>query len=246
MPGNHDASAGMQYFMQGLRWLTRPGLRRYVIIPLIINIVLFVALFWLGLHYFSEFVQWIDHFLPKWLRWLSWLLWIIFGLSFLIVMVYTFTLIANLIAAPFNGLLAEKVELLATGKKLEDTSWAQIVKEIPRALKRQLQFILYYLPRAILGLICFFIPVVQVAAGPLWFLFNSWMMSVQYIDYPMDNHRIEFKPMLHQLRDKRGLNFGFGMASMVATMIPFVNFIAMPASVIGATLLWVDAYSVSD
>ena len=53
-----------------------------------------------------------------------------------------------------------------------------IIKDIPRALWREVQKILYYLPRAIGLLIIGLIPVVNLVAAVLWFLFNSWMMAL--------------------------------------------------------------------
>lgn len=234
---------GAHYFLTGLRLLNQRGLRRYVIIPLIINIVLFAVMLYLGIHYFSHLTTWLETLLPSWLHWLNSVLWVLFIISSLIVITYTFTILANLVSAPFNGFLSETVEKTLTGaKEITEGGWAIIYKDIPRSIKRQLQFIIYYIPRAILALVLFFIPGVQVAAGPLWFLFNGWMMTVQYMDYPMDNHRISFKNMRNLLSQKRIVNLSFGNIVMFATMIPVVNFVVMPAAVIGATLLFVDEY----
>ncbi len=60
-------------------------------------------------------------------------------------MVYTFTLVTNIISASFNGFLTEKIE---TGKD-PPSSGESILKDIPITFKRQVQFIFYYLPRAI-------------------------------------------------------------------------------------------------
>jgi CysZ protein len=35
------------------------------------------------------------------------------------------------------------------------------------------------------------------------------------------------------------LSYGFGGSSLLMTMIPFLNFLAMPVSVAGATAMWV-------
>ncbi len=234
---------GIEYFWRGVTMLNHHGLRRFVAIPLLVNIVVFAFLLWLGVHYFSQLTHWVATLLPTWLRWLNWLLWILFVISFLIVLAYTFTFIANLIAAPFNGLLSEKVEKILTGKKeITPPGWINLVKDIPRAFGRQIRFIVYYLLWAIPALILFIIPVIQVAAGPLWFLLNAWMMSVQYMDYPMDNHRISFRAMRDKMQEKRLVHLSFGCMVMLATLIPIINFIVMPAAVIGATVLWVEEY----
>lgn len=45
---------------------------------------------------------------PDWLQWLNYLLWPVVVLSILLVFGYFFSTIANWIAAPFSGLLAEQ------------------------------------------------------------------------------------------------------------------------------------------
>ncbi len=80
---------GAHYFLTGLRMLNQRGLRRYVIIPLIINIVLFVVMLYLGIHYFSHLTTWLETLLPSWLHWLNGVLWVLFIISSLIVITYT-------------------------------------------------------------------------------------------------------------------------------------------------------------
>jgi uncharacterized protein involved in cysteine biosynthesis len=48
--------------------------------------------------------------MPDWLQWLNYLLWPVVVISVLLVFGYFFSTIANWIAAPFNGLLAEQLE----------------------------------------------------------------------------------------------------------------------------------------
>ncbi len=96
---------GITYLIRGFRLLTKHGIKRFVIIPLIINIILFSTLMGGGFHIVSYLVS----FLPHWLHWLSWLLFPVVFATFSIVLIYTFTIAANIIGAPFNSLLSEKV-----------------------------------------------------------------------------------------------------------------------------------------
>jgi CysZ protein len=62
---------------------------------------------------------------PDWLQWLNYLLWPVVVISVLLVFGYFFSTIANWIAAPFNGLLAEQLEARLTGATPPDTAcWA--------------------------------------------------------------------------------------------------------------------------
>lgn len=234
---------GARYILDGFKLILKPGLKRFVVIPLLINIILFAALFALSKHFFGVFNHWLVNHLPHWLYWLSNVLWLVFFIGFFIVMIYVFVTVANLLAAPFNSLLSEKVELYLTGTAREQ-SLRETIYDIPRIIGRQFAILGYYIPRAILIFILFFIPIIQILAAPLWFLFNASFMTLQYIDYPTDNNRVSLTTVRTQLRQARWLSLGFGSGVLVLTMIPIVNFFVIPAAVAGATKLWVEEFGI--
>jgi len=231
---------GIHYLIDGFGLIAKPGLRRFVIIPLLINIVLFIGLFFLLRYFVNEFNVWFSSFLPAWLHWLSAILWIVFFTSFFIIIIYTFVIVANLIAAPFNSFLAEKVELYLTGNIPEERSLLDNIKDIPRIMGRQIAIIGYYIPRALLIFILFFIPIVQAVAAVISFLFHAWFMTLTYIDYPTDNHRIPMRDVREWLNQRRSVSLGFGVGVLVCSMIPLVNCFTIPAAVAGATKFWIN------
>ncbi len=236
-------TTGIHYLINGFILLTKPGIKRYAVIPLLINIALFIGMFFIAKHYFLELNQWILHLLPTWLQWLSYMLWIVFFIGFFLVIIYTFVTLANIIASPFNSLLSEKIEYYLTGKSLpSQTIWGSI-KDITRVMARQLAIIGYSLPRAIVLLILFVIPILQLAAPLLWFIFSAWLMALQYIDYPTDNHKIPFEDVRNQLFQKKWLSLSFGLSVLIFSMIPILNCIVIPAAVAGATKLWVEKFN---
>jgi len=235
--------SGIGYLLKGAKLLSHPKLRFFVLIPLLINIIIFASAFWF---LFSTMTQWIDTYiagLPEFLSWLSYLFWPILILSILFAFTFLFSTIANLIAAPFNGLLAEKTEILLTNQPLGDSGLADLVKDLPRIFKRELQKLAYFLPRMLFCGVLFFIPGFgQIIAPFIWFVFAGWMMVIQYADFPFDNHKIPFATMKQALRKNLGKNMTFGMLVSFFTTIPLVNFIIMPIAVCGATAFWVDVY----
>ncbi|MFV1974093.1 MAG: sulfate transporter CysZ, partial [Thiohalobacterales bacterium] len=126
----NDAVKGFGYLREGIRLMRQPGLRRYVAMPLLISTLVFSAAIWFGIHWIGVLVEWLLGYLPGWLEWLSYLLWPLFALTGLLVVFYTFSIITNLIAAPFNGLLAEAVELHLTGRPIDEASgWQALLKD---------------------------------------------------------------------------------------------------------------------
>src|SRR5262249_33608722 len=153
---------------------------------------------------------------PTWLRWLNVLIWLIFFISFFLIFIYSFVTFANLIAAPFNSLLSQKVEMHLTGIVPESRSLWENIKDIPHIVGRQLAIIGYYLPRALLILILFIIPIIHFIAAILWFLFNAKFMALQYIDYPTDSHRLPLREVRIWFKQNRMLIMGFGISVLVA------------------------------
>lgn len=230
---------GLLYLIDGFGLITKPGLRRFVIFPLLINIIFFIALFFFLRHYFADLNIWLTSFLPSWLSWLAKVFWILFFFSFFIIFISFFVTVANIFSAPFNSFLAEKVELNLTGAIPEPRTLMENLKDVPRIIGRQLSILGYYLPRALLIAILFFIPVVQILAAPLWFILNAWYLTLTYIDYPTDNHRVPIKVVRIWLEKRRWVALSFGICVLVASMIPILNFFVIPAAVAGATKFWV-------
>ena len=240
MPMPTPALSGPQYLGQGLKLVLSPGLRLFVLLPLTANTLLFIGLIVLAVQQFGGWVDSVMPSLPDWLSFLQYVLWPLFVVLVLVVMFFTFTLLANIIAAPFNGFLAEKVEVVLRGRDdFPPFSMAELMAMMPRTIGRELRKLAYFLPRAIPLLILTFVPVLNLVAAPLWILFGVWMMAVQYIDYPADNNKMSWQDMLAWLREKRWQSLGFGGAVYLALLIPFVNILVMPAAVAGATLFWV-------
>ncbi|UUC49264.1 sulfate transporter CysZ [Pseudomonas citronellolis] len=232
--------SGPQYLGEGLKLMMRPGLRLFVLLPLTVNLLLFVGLIGFAVNQFSHWVDWLMPSLPQWLDFLQYILWPLFVLLVLLILFFSFTMVANLIASPFNGFLAEKVEVVVRGQDdFPAFSWAELAAIVPRTIARELRKLGYFLPRAIALFILSLIPGLNIIAAPLWLVFGVWMMAVQYIDYPADNHKLGWNEMLAWLRSKRWACMGFGGVTYLALLIPLVNLVAMPAAVAGAVLFWV-------
>ncbi|MFI3247031.1 MAG: sulfate transporter CysZ [Ferrimonas sp.] len=231
---------GLHYFLQGLTLIRQPGLRRFVLIPLAINLLLFSIAFTFLFQKIDGIVASTISHLPSYLSWIGFFLEPLLFASFILTAAYLFTIVMNFIAAPFNGLLAEKVELYLTNQPLNDDGIIDLIKDTPRILKRELTKLTYYLPRALLFLILLiFLPGVGAF---LWFGFSAWMLAIQYLDYPFDNHKVPFNRMLAALGQQRFRAFTFGGICAFTAAIPLINLIVMPVAVCAATVFWVDKY----
>lgn len=220
----------------GFGLILQSGVKRFVIIPFFINIALFYSAFVL----LSDQVDaWIKQLLPGWLSWLEWLILPLFYVTTLLAVFYTFTLVANLIASPFNSFLSSRVEANLTGTKPVDMNTDKLFKLIGRTLSSEIRKILYSIKWAIPLVILMVIPVINVAAPFAWILFAAWFFALEYTDYPLANRGLLFDDVRQYNRTNRMRAFGMGTGIFLLTSIPFVNFIAMPVAVAAATRLTV-------
>jgi CysZ protein len=233
-----DFISGIKYVTAGFSLITRPGIRLYMLIPMLINAILFAGVITFGAHLLGDF---IDTTLTGWLEWLRWLLWPLFVIIALTIVFFCFSIVANLIAAPFNGFLAEATEVHLTSIKLSDAgNLKQLPADIIKAIKSEFKKFTYFSIRAIPLLILFVIPLIQIAAPFLWLIFGAWMLALEYMDFPMGNHGVTFPKQRQTLWSKRKITFGFGIGALILTLIPVANFIAIPVIVCGATKMWVE------
>lgn len=234
---------GMRYVFKGFSLITQKGIRPFVAIPLLINILIFAGGVCLAI---SQVDRWMEQLLPAWLNWLEWLLWPLFILVIFFAIFYTFTMIANLISAPFNALLAEQVEKHLNGLPVaEFQGFKSIPALITRTFRSEASKLWYMAKWAILLLLITIIPGVNIISPVAWTIFGAWMLAIEYADYPMGNHDLYFKDELHTLKKHSTQALGFGWLLSLITAIPFLNFLVMPVGVAGGTALWVDELSKS-
>ena len=230
----------MTALTRGTRLVFSPGLRRYVFLPMLVNLVVYVA----GLRFvLGHFGGWLDGWMamvPGWLGWLEWLIWPLFVVTLVLMVFFSFTLVTHLIAAPFYGFLAARVELEQTGRAPQDERglWRAGLD----ALGRELVKLGYILPRMALLFVLGWVPVLNLLAPPLWLAFSAWVMAITYLDYPMDNNAVSFADMRRRLRRRWWPTLTFGGWVMLMTWIPLANLFLLPGAVAGSVLMWERHY----
>ncbi|MCI0505663.1 MAG: sulfate transporter CysZ [Gammaproteobacteria bacterium] len=234
---------GIKYLAKGLRLIATPGLRRYVVIPLLINTVLFIAVIWFGFGQLGTAIDWLMTKLPNWLQWLSWLFYLVFGLMCLLFVFFSFSLFANIIAAPFNDVLCSAVlKKLGNGIITGASSQPGFLQQIAPSILNEIKKFVYFAGWSIPFLILLVIPGINIIGSVLWFLFSAWMLNFEYMEYPMSQHNLDFAQQKALFKKRKILSYSFGSVVSIATLIPVLNFLVMPAAVAGAAALWIEQY----
>lgn len=226
-----DSLSGPRHLLLGFRLLLLPGVRGLMLLPLLGNIVIYLSAAVLA---FWGVDAALDRWLPAEWDWSRWLIFPLAGLLLLVFAFFTFTLLANLILAPFNGLLSERVERALTGTTLSvetPLAWATVKRVLRQEARRLLYIGVRVLGVFVLGLI----PVVGVVAVPLGVMLGAWLLAMEFAGNPLGNWGQEFTEQREFLRKHRAGMFGFGLAAMGLALVPVVNFALIPAAVAGMT-----------
>lgn len=240
---------GIAYALGGFSLIVQKGIRPFVVVPLLINIAVFSLAIWVAARQFQVLMERLLGLLPSWLpdfilSGLEYLLWPLFAILILIAVYYSFTIVANLLASPFNSLLAERVEQKLNGLPVpEFRGYKALAGTIGKTILSEFRKVLYMLKWMPVLLLISIIPVVNLIAPFAWAAYGAWMLSLQYTDYAMGNHELFIKEELPLLRQNRSTAMGFGGVLTLLMMIPVVNFFVMPVGVAGGTVFWVKRLS---
>lgn len=230
---------GIASLRSGFSLIWKPGIRPFVWIPLGINVVLLGSALFFAFHGFEALLTRMASHIPEWLQWLRFLLWPLFIFALAIAVFYGFSVIANLIASPFNGLLSEAVAAtLDPNLTPPSSSWKTVAADILPSIWSEIRKLLYALRWLLPCLFLSIVPGINLLAPFAWTLFGAWMLAIEYGDYPMANAGLRFVDQRKRIRHHRLANLGFGGAVMLTTLVPVLNLVVMPAAVAGATALW--------
>lgn len=222
---------GPRHLLLGYRLLLRPGVRGFMAIPVLGNALLYTVAAVLAFYGLDAA---LDRWLPPIADWLRWVLYPLLAALLLVVAFFTFTLLGNLVLAPFNGLLSERVEALLAGSaaRAPDESFWDMVGRSSRLALWRIGFILIRLVGVfLLGLI----PVVGVLALPLGLILGAWLLALEFSDAPMGNWGWSLEQQRALVRQHRIGFITFGLAAMGMALVPVLNFALIPAAVAGMT-----------
>lgn len=220
--------SAISLLLKGLQLLTTPALRPFVILPIVVNLILYSVALVLGYFYLHHLVV---QMIPTWLHWLTWLIYPLFFITFGLIGFFTFSLIANLIAAPFYAKLAEKT-LHVIGASLPEI----VQPSAKEVWFSELQRLRYSLTHTLPLLIVFVIPVVNLIAPVLWFGFSAWCVALEFFGYAQENRGVLFAEQQAQLKTMKLQALSFGGLVMLGQSLPVLNIVIAPAAVIAATL----------
>lgn len=221
----------------------KPRLIQYILVPFLINVLVFSGAVYLGLGFFDNTVV---GYIPQGDAWywsvLYWLLWGIAVLLTAVLVFFSFTVVGNLLASPFNDLLSERTEEVLSGR-FNDEPFA-----IRRFLNDALKTILMEAKKmwifVVIMVLILPLNLVPGVGNSLYTLLaiglTLFFLCFEYLGFVMVRKRQFFREQKSYIFSRKFLMLGFSCGVMALLAIPFAQLLCIPLAVIGITRLWCE------
>ncbi len=164
---------------------------------------------------------------------------IVIGAVFALALIITFTAVGLVIAGPFLDLISQKVDEIRLG--VDPSPEGTIISDIAKSLMSQLKKILFFFAIQFLCLMLYMIPVIgQIGGAAIQLVVSFMFLAWEFWDFPMDRRKMTFKEKKDFLFHYKYTAIAFGGVCFCYILVPLLNFVMMPMSVAGATILISD------
>lgn len=226
----------------------------WAIAPFIINIIILLAAISIFAAYYGGIHSWLTSLIgidrtntsAEWYAFLwSATLWVadkivqllVILLSAIIMLVFVYAA-SFIIAAPFNDLLSERVELMLTGKDPPSFELKRFICDLLRTIKVESIKAALLIAIPISLLILNLIPLIgSTLYIALTFAFGSWEMGYAFAELPFGRKASSLDERMQFAKENKWKLIGFG----AGYAIPLFNLIFAAPMVVGGTILYVES-----
>lgn len=226
--------------------MRRRRLKRFAILPLIANAVLYVIVLAVAVWFIGswdpqvgEWQFWgpVGGWLSTAVNWsagpLKWLVAIPLLLAFCW---FTFQVVGMIVASPFNDILSERVErTLCFPKEQLDVPLRLTAANAVVGVLDSTKIVALQVVATILVLPLLFVPV--VGAVPL-LLVTAYFAGLGFFDVSMARNDLRYRHKRAKISDIRAELFGLGVAMELLFLIPFMGLLMLPVGVTAGTMLY--------
>jgi CysZ protein len=228
-------------FRAALFLVLNPRYWQYIIVPVLINIVIYAVLAYVFIEYLFPF---LSNFLPAaknyYLNFLYSAIEFFFETGMIIVMiaffVISFTSLSFITSIPFLDMLSIRLEKEKYGFIFDAGGAGQFARDIWMTSLNGLRLALWSLLwTVVLYPVGFFIP---YAGFLLPAVVLGYLFGISFLIYSVEHRRIRFSEFKKTLPGHRMLVLGFGLTMYVLFFIPFLPVLFLPVAVTGGTMIY--------
>lgn len=236
---------GIHTYSEAHKLIIKHRLWGYVLLPGLINLLLFVIIFWAGFHFSGKITSWFFDFigissketgLSFFYNAMRFLVRFLVQFMFIYMYLFIYKYIVLMIMSPILAILSEKTDMLITGKHYP-FSLKQLIKDILRGncivLRNMMIELLYVLLFFLLG----FIPVLGLLSPLVLFIISMYFYGFSMIDYSSERYRFSIAQSVIIVRKNKGFAVANGMIFYGLLLVPVLGLLIAPTyAVVAATI----------
>jgi len=217
----------------------------YSIIPIIINLIIYTTLFIIIFQRFAKFTSNITGATSPESNWFNELLYIFLLITsliiFLIITYIAYTILGNIITAPFNEKISQLIERIIT-KRISNEN-VNFWKDTFLSTWSEIKKILFYCTVMIFIMLLSIIPLIGTFLTLiLGLIFTTFFNAFDYIDYPLARKYLRLREKIRIIFSNLQLTFGFGISITILLLLPLINSFLKPIFVVSGTSLYFEKY----
>lgn len=236
----------IQSYFRAHKFISQNRLWKWILIPGIIYLILFVVGFYFFWISSDNAVTWLSHRIgiDRWLHNQSSGILSFFFLMGeimirLLLLSFYFSLFKYLfliLGSPVFAYLSEKTDAILNGKDFP-FSWPQVLKDMGRGIRLALRNMLWQTVYMICLLLLSFIPVVGWIV-PVFALFvECYYYGFSMLDYSCERHKLSASQSIEFIGKHKGLAIGNGIVFYLMHLVLVVGWVLAPAyAVVAATI----------
>lgn len=216
----------------------------FVVVPALINVVLFALSAYLLLSNAGDIVDWLweKPVVDGLLSYLLIVLWyFVYALCVLAAVILSYVVVlvvGGIVASPFHDFLSEHTERILRGVEELPSPDDSIVGDLLRSIGSSAFIALMYAMIMLPILLLNFIPGIgNVTSTVLSACVSAFFVALEYTDPTLQRHEVKLRDKLGLIWDNLPLAGSFGLGTSLLLWVPLMNFVCMPIAVIGGTAL---------
>lgn len=234
---------GIKLPLKAVRFIAaHPKMWPWMIIPALINIVLFVITAAALVMNAPELLGWL--WAQPEATWLKVVWYAVLGVVLLASVVLSYFAVlmaAGVVASPFNDQLSVITERELCGTVANARDGESLVRGILRSIAISLITLVAYLACIVPLLFLHLIPGLgSLLNTVLGTAVSAVFLSFEYSDAALDRQGFALREKIGRVRAQIDLAGGFGVGSALLMLIPVVNLLVMPVAVVGGTMLGIE------
>lgn len=215
--------------------------RRYVFIPIVLNVLMAVLLFRYGVSWYiiGQLTSLMNTRFGTDMQWVIPIITNILEVAAFVVVTFTAVRIGTIIGSPFYVAIAERIDIQFIG--YDETPQQSLIAIVGSSLWYEARKLCLVLGTWLIGVLCEFIPLVGIAIGSVWIIVTSGLIALlDYTDVSFGRRAMSFGQRMRLFMRFIPEAIGFALIVVPCTAIPIVNTITVPLCICGGVLWYVE------